>query len=297
MYSIHNSYTLNSPNAVEAEEQKLSFQEHSKLVSEQRTKADQRRAKYNKFLTESKDFLIVEAMNKMILQCLPDLDAQLECVARNCCENFVKEEGSNNILKRCKSTLFLNEFYNIVEETYKKVVHGAADNKQDEFEIDSSTMKDYYDKLRGMNYEPMCKAIVTRVADAEKDFVASNIKDKEQIESAAEKAKDRIDSIKAKDEDTAENIKEEFALMYKRDIKDIENRRRNVLESIIRHMGKNIVSNDTDRINFVQESGKLDMNKIINTSEVMYTFLEMVNTTRLKEVDAVYLENVIKSIK
>lgn len=293
-FSRGNDYTIKN---VDAEEQKLSYQEHAKMVAEQREKADRRRNNYNKFLTESKEFLVAEAMNQMLLQCLPnDLDPQLKAVGKNCCENFVKEEGVSNILKNCKKTLFLNEFAIILEETHKKVVLGAADSKKDDFEIDNSTMRAYYDKLRGMNYEPMCKAIVTRVADAEKDFVQSNIKDKEQIESAAEKAKDKIDSIKAKDEDTAENIKEEFAIMYKREISDIENRRRNVLESIIRHMGKNIVADEANRSGFVQENGKLNMNRIIDTSEVMYTFLEMVNTTQLKEVNASYLENVIKSI-
>ena len=290
-----NDYTLKS---VEAEEQKLSFQEHAKLVAQQRDRADRRRANYNKFLTESKEFLVSEAMNKMLLQCLPNnLDPQLESIAKNCCENFVKEEGVSNILRNCKKTLFLNEFAIILEETHKKVVLGAADNKNDEFEIDNSTMKDYYEKLRGMNYEPMCKTIINRVADAEKDFVQSNIKDREQIESAAEKAKDKIDSIRTKDEDTAENIKEEFTIMYKKEVNNIENRRRNILESIIRHMGKNIVSDDASRSDFIQESGKLNMNRIIDTSEVMYTFLEMVNTTQLREVNAEYLEGVLKSIK
>lgn len=290
-----NDYTLKN---VEAEEQKLSYQEHAKLVAEQRDRADRRRANYNKFLTESKEFLVSEAMSQLLLQCLPgDLDPQLKAVGRNCCENFVKEEGVNNILRNCKKTLFLNEFAIILEETHKKVVLGAADNKKDEFEIDNSTMKDYYDKLRGMNYEPMCKAIVTRVADAEKDFVQSNIKDREQIESAAEKAKDKIDAIRTKDEDTAEDIKEEFTIMYKKEVNSIENRRRNILESIIRHMGKNIVADDTNRNDFIQESGKLNMNRIIDTSEVMYTFLEMVNTTQLREVNAEYLEGVLKSIK
>lgn len=293
-FSRGNDYTIKN---VDAEEQKFSYQEHAKMVAEQREKADRRRNNYNKFLTESKEFLVAEAMNQMLLQCLPDnLDPQLKAVGKNCCENFVKEEGVNNILKSCKKTLFLNEFAIILEETHKKVVLGAADNKKDDFEIDNSTMRAYYDKLRSMNYEPMCKAIVTRVADAEKNFVQSNIKDKEQIESAAEKAKDKIDSIRTKDEDTAENIKEEYAIMYKREINGIENRRRNILESIIRHMGKNIVADENNRTGFIQESGKLDMNKIIDTSEVMYTFLEMVNTTQLKQVDAAYLENVIRSI-
>ena len=85
--------------------------------------------------------------------------------------------------------------------------------------------------------------------------------------------------------------------MYKKEVNNIENRRRNILESIIRHMGKNIVSDDVSRNDFIQESGKLNMNRIIDTSEVMYTFLEMVNTIQLREVNAEYLEGVLKSIK
>lgn len=294
---INRNYTLKSPDVINAEEEKIKLQEHTKMLNEQRDKADLRRANYNKFLVESKDFLVVEAMNKMLLQCLPDLNPQLESVARNCCEIFVKEEGTNNILRRCKSTLFLNEFCNIVEEAYKSVIHGAADETEDVFQIDNSTMKEYYDKLRTLNYEPMCNTIITRVAEAEKDFVASNIKDKAKLEDAAEKAKGKVDAIKAKDENSEDKIKEEFAIMYKKDINRINNRSKNILESIISHMGEGIIKDDDLRGQFIQESGKLDTNKIINTAEVMYTFLEMVNTTGIKEVDAAYIESVIKSIK
>lgn len=294
---INRNYTLKSPDVINAEEEKIKLQEHTKMLNEQRDRADLRRANYNKFLVESKDFLITEAMNKMLLQCLPDLNPQLESVARNCCEIFVKEEGSTNILRRCKSTLFLNEFCNIVEETYKSVIHGAADEKEDVFQIDNSTMKGYYNKLRTLNYEPMCNTIITRVAEAEKDFVASNIKDRAKLEDAAEKAKEKVDAIKAKDEDSEEKIKEEFAIMYKKDINNINNRSKNILESIISHMGEGVVKNDSLRGQFVQESGKLNANRIIDTAEVMYTFLEMVNTTGIKDVDASYIESVIKSIK
>lgn len=294
---INRNYTLKSPDVINAEEEKIKLQEHTKMLNEQRDKADLRRANYNKFLVESKDFLIVEAMNKMLLQCLPDLNPQLESVARNCCEIFVKEEGATNILRRCKSTLFLNEFCNIVEETYKSVIHGAADEKEDVFQIDNSTMKGYYDKLRTLNYEPMCNTIITRVAEAEKDFVASNIKDRAKLEDAAEKAKEKVDAIKAKDEGSEDKIKEEFAIMYKKDINRINNRSKNILESIISHMGEGIVKSDNFRGQFVQESGKLDTNRIIDTAEVMYAFLEMVNTTGIKEVDTAYIESVIKSIK
>ena len=85
--------------------------------------------------------------------------------------------------------------------------------------------------------------------------------------------------------------------MYKREVDTIGQRRRNILESIVRRMSQNIITNDEMRQNFIQESGKLNMNKIIDTTEVMYAFLEMVNTTQIKEVDSKYLETVLMSIK
>lgn len=297
--TYNNNYTLRTPNEISRAEQNMQMQEHAKLVAEQRDRADRKRANYNKFLTESKDFLIVEAMNKLLLSCLPStIDSHLTDVARNCCENFVREEGTNNILKRCKSTRFLNEFAIILEDTHKKVILGAAENKSEDFEIDNSTLKGYYDKLRTMNYGPMCNAIIDRVTTAEKDFITANIKDKEKMEEAAEKAAEKIDKVRAKDEEIEEKIKEEFTLMYKNEVNGLANRRRNILESIVKRLGEAVIVDESQKENFVfEESGKLDTTKVIDTAEVMYTFLEMVNTTQLRTVDAAYLESVLKSIK
>lgn len=294
--SYKGKYTLKTPNEISREEHRVQLEEHSKLIREQRDKADRIRANYNKFLTESKIFLMVEAMNKMLHQCLPTLTNELNSVARNCCESFVREEGVNNILKRCKSTLFLNEFANILESTHKEVIHGAADSSdEDAFQIDNSTMKGYYDKLRTLNYGPMCNAIIDRVATAEKDFVTANIKDREKMEEAAEKAAEKIDKVRSRDEETEKKIKEEYTLMYKNEVNNLANRRRNILESVIKRFGESVMSSNDN--NFILESGKLDSDKVINTAEVMYTFLEMVNTLQIKNVDSAYLESVLKSIK
>lgn len=293
----YGEYTLRTPSEIKREEERLIMQEQSKLIADQRDKASLRRANYNKFITESRDFLMVEAMDKMMHECLPSLDSHLDSIVRNCCEAFVKEEGVNNILKRCKSTLFLNEFMIIFEDTHKAVVHGAAENEEYEFQISNSVMQKYYDKLRTLNYSPMCKTIVNRVTDAEKEFIEANIKDKEQIEDAAEKAAEKIKNVRSRYEDTEEKIKEEYALIYKRNVNNIANRRKNILESIINRLGESVIKYENTKANFVNETGKLDAHKVIETGEVMYTFLEMVNTCNIKQVDISYLESVLKSIK
>lgn len=293
----YREYTLRTPSEIKREEERLAMQEHSKSVAEQRDRAESRRAKYNKFIVESKDFLVIEAMNMMLEECLPStLPSDLRSLGRNCCTAFVKEEGVNNILKRCKSTLFLNEFMNIVEETHKEVVHGAAENEDDDFAISNSVMQKYYDKLRTLNYGPMCNTIINRVTEAEKEFIEDNIKDRERIEDATEKAAEKIKNVRSRYEDTEEKIKEEYTLMLNKELNNIsQNRTRNILESIIKRLGKSAVDSNSER--FLMESGKLDSEKVIETGEVMYTFLEMVNTCNFKPVTMDYLGSVLKSIK
>lgn len=74
-------------------------------------------------------------------------------------------------------------------------------------------------------------------------------------------------------------------------------RKKGILESIVLRMSRNIVTEDTLLPSFTQENGKLDMQKIIDTSEVMYTFMEMVNTMRIKDVNTSYLNEILSSIK
>ena len=42
--------------------------------------------------------------------------------------------------------------------------------------------------------------------------------------------------------------------------------------------------------------GHLDMNKIVDRTKLMYTFIEMLNTSRIAKVDASFLEGVISDL-
>lgn len=295
----YREYTLRTPSEIKREEERLALQERTKSLAEQRDKAELRRANYNKFIVESKDFIVIEAMNMMLEECLPStIPNELRALGRNCCTAFVKEEGVNNILKRCKSTLFLNEFMNIVEETHKEIVHGAAESEEDDFAISNSVMQKYYDKLRTLNYGPMCNTIINRVTEAEKEFIEDNIKDRERIEDATEKAAEKIKNVRSRYEDTEEKIKEEYAMMLNKEVNRISTtRRKNILESIINRLGKSVMDNENVKDTFLNESGKLDTPKVIESGEVMYTFLEMVNTCNFKPMTIEYIESVLKSIK
>ena len=54
---------------------------------------------------------------------------------------------------------------------------------------------------------------------------------------------------------------------------------------------------ETTHKEFFAEGGHLDMGKIVDRTKLMYTFLEMLNTTKIEKIDENYIANVVSSFK
>ena len=302
MDSFMNScnYTLqpNNSGAVAARENMERDNMRRTRVLEQQYATDKRRKDFNAFTSESKDFLLTESLNYLLRKCLPEnITESLAMNARAVVESFVKEETSFSLLNRFKTkTLLLSELANVVETTHQKVLHGA-EGKDAPFKISNSDMKAFHNKLDSLDCDQVTKEIVSRVAKAEEEFVKANIKDKETLEELSDATNKKLEGIKNKDEEKEKLIKQECTAMYRRKVDTLMNRKKGILESIILRMSRNIVTEETLLPSFTQENGKLDMQKIIDTSEVMYTFMEMVNTMRIKDVNTSYLNDILSSIK
>ena len=265
---------------------------------EQRYAFDQRQKSLNAFTSESRDFLLSESLYHIMKKCFPStIDESLLMRGRSVVESFVQEESSTNLINQFKTkTLFLSELANIIETTHKRVLH-SCDGKDAPFKITNSDMKAFHDRIDGMDIDTVTKEIVSRVTKAEEEFVKANIKDKETLEELAEKTKQNIDNVKAKDSDVENDIKQEQSALYRRQVDNIMNRKKSILESMVLRMSRAVVTEDSILEQFTQENGKLDMQKIIDVSEVMYTFLEMVNTLKIKNVTSDYLHETLASIK
>lgn len=293
------SYNLNSDfrSVAEREEYDNNSMRRSRIL-EQRYAYENKKKALDAFASESKDFLLTESLFYIMKKCFPvTLESSLLDQGRSVISSFVKEEGTESLLSKFKTkTLFLSELAYIVESTHKKVLHSCED-KDAPFKITNSDMKAFHDRIDTMDTDSITKEIVSRVTKAEENFVKANIKDKENIEKLAEKTKENVDNIKAKDSDTEEELKQEFAAIYRSNVDSIMNRKKSILESIVLRMSKAIISESTLLKNFTQENGKLDMQRIIDSSEVMYTFLEMVNTLNIKPITTTYISEALASIK
>ena len=293
------SYSLNSDSkSVAAREEYDNSNMRRSRILEQRYAYENKQKALDAFASESKDFLLTESLFYIMKKCFPvTLESSLLDQGRSVISSFVKEEGTDSLLSRFKTkTLFLSELANIVETTHRKVLH-SCEGKDAPFKITNSDMKAFHDRIDNMSTDTITKEIVSRVTKAEENFVKANMKDKENIEKLAEKTKEKIDNIKAKDTDTEEDLKQEFAALYRRDVDSVMNRKKGILESIVLRMSRAIVSESTLLEQFTQENGKLDMQRIIDSSEVMYTFLEMVNTLNIKPITTSYISDALASIK
>lgn len=265
---------------------------------EQRYAYDQRQKSLNAFTSESRDFLLSESLFRIMKNCFPStINESLLMRGRAIIDSFVKEESSMTLLNQFKTkTLFLSELANIVESTHKQVLH-SCEGKDAPFKITNSDMKAFHNRIDNMSSDTVTKEIMARVTKAEEEFVKANIKDKETLEELAEKTKEKIDGVKSKDSDTEKDIKQEYSILYKRQVDNLMNRKKGILESMVLRMSKAVVTEQSILEQFTQENGKLDMQKIIDVSEVMYTFLEMVNTLKIKNVTTDYIHETLMSIK
>lgn len=293
------SYSLNSDSrSVTVREEYDNNNMRRSRILEQRYAYENKQKALDAFASESKDFLLTESLFYIMKKCFPvTLESSLLDQGRSVISSFVMEEGADSLLSRFRTkTLFLSELANIVETTHRKVLH-SCEGKDAPFKITNSDMKAFHDRIDNMSTDAITKEIVSRVTKAEENFVKANMKDKENIEKLAEKTKEKIDNIKVKDADTEEDLKQEFAALYRRDVDSVMNRKKGILESIVLRMSKAIVSESALLEQFTQENGKLDMQRIIDSSEVMYTFLEMVNTLNIKPITTSYISDALASIK
>lgn len=275
-------------------------------VLEQSRAEEKRNKDFSTFVYESKKFLLSEAMFQIFRECIPEsTDESLVSFGRSVIDSFVNEEaGRYDILINGFKTksLFLAEFAAILEDSNRAVIHEKPKDGDPTKppSLPHRIIKGLGDKVKKMDgAKEMTDAIRKRVIAAEEELIKANVEDKENMQQMAEKCKENIDKVRSKSgEDTEKEIKESYAATYRRDIQDkVMSRNRGILESIVYRMSNQIITENSIREQFIKEDGKMDTKRIIEMSEIMYTVLEMVNTTRIKEITPQYLKEALASIK
>lgn len=256
---------------------------------------------YSEFVSNSRDYFLSEAINMILQQSLDEnTTAEDREYGKALVEGFVKENGAIKLLSDfSKKTFLLASISEAVKEAHQKVLHSCKENDCKTFRITKTVDSEFFDKLVGLSDEKITSKINERVCDSLENYVQANVNDKLDLEELAEKTKEKIENIKAKNAEEKNKIVKEFTNQYNKQVQNIKQRNHrkvSVFEQMMHTTTRNIVSDQSILESFTNESGKLDVTKIQGKVTVMYTFLEMLNTTKMVNVNEAYIENIIKNM-
>lgn len=259
--------------------------------------------KFRKYISEAKTTLLTEAIFYFVNESFDhsvtlDQRKQAEAVVLN----FVKEEGADKLLRKYETqTEFLANLTGIVNETYDKIVKEANESKNKKitgFNMKKSTTDAFYNKLQNISNTQVTNKIMNMVAQETEDFIQQSVEDKNKMEQMAQDTKEKIDNIKARTPEAKEAIKQEMVNAYNRESKLIRtNRPRSIFEEMVYHISNKVVKHkDLLESHYVNKSGQLDVNKIIENAKVLYTVLETLNTFKFKTFDAESIQELVQNI-
>ena len=272
-----------------------------------------------KFLETVKEAFLAECIMKLYsASTQAPMTKRDKVIAKNMVNNFIKENGAGNLITSfATKNLLLSEMARITQKYYDRVVNetwanadtgvfGAgllspdkddtrpADSKPWEvqnWDLPTDIANDFYDELIKVDVTDASKLIKDRVADSIQNFIDTNAIAKMEYEDIINQAQEKIEA--AKDE----AVIEEYSNMAKRRINEMKlTRPKNIFNVMVESLTRKSITNDDYKDKYIHE-GTVDMNLIVDDTSLIYTMLEMVNTTNMIKVDAEFISEYVKSLQ
>lgn len=261
------------------EEQELhGFNPMSIVIENEKLK--RKNAQYKRDLKES---LLFETLNMILSKAIPEsvVTEDTSSMVKNILSTFIKEEGGDRLLNSFSTkTLFLSE----VNRNINDILTGESipEDKSDDFKAN------FKSKIIGTELDDIIDTIRKRVSNSLDEFITNNTKDKLKIKEILTKTQEKVDKAKS------ESLKESAQRQAKKQIRDIRsNRTQNILEYMIYKSSKTVITNEDLKPIFTNESGNINIDKVVENCVVSYAFLEMLNTMKIKNVNEKYISDFI----
>lgn len=249
----------------------------------------------SKFKTSVKNSLLEARLNYLFEGCFEPnylvlMSEDTKAFNRSLVTKFIKEETAEKILENCEGkTLFLSEMANDINNRYNSIMENVDKDDPESFTVSRSDIGDidsdenFFDTLDGsQDLEEVKDLIKMRVSAATQEFITANREKKEQIQDIINVAKERIDAVRTGSDEEDEAIKMEHTLRMKRQISDLnKSKSKTVYEQIVANLTESVIKTEALKNKFTV-NGKLDMDAIVERANSMYTFLEMLNTLKIK---------------
>ncbi len=268
-------------------------EETRKAVFEAITETQNKRANFFKFQTSVKKSLLAESIYKLFNMGLGihEQSDMSNAIKINLVNSFIEENGVDRLLSEFKyKSLLLSEMSRIVTKYSKKIIESVDASNENTFTIDPLIKDDFFEELDMDDYKDVSIAIRTRVTDAVDEFIQKNIEDKQELKDIIQDTQDKI--LAAKTED----IKEGFTQISKQKMTKVRNGRKiNIFEAMVQELSRGVIQRE-DLKEVYTNNGKLDMDRIVESCKIMYTFLETIQTAKMTNIDEEYIENILLDI-
>lgn len=249
---------------------------------------------YNDFRKAVSDAFVTEALVCLVNSCINEVTLKDEYntkLSRQLVSNFVKEEGSQKLLKKFRGTSYLmSELAYVCDKHINAVLEKTDPKDKDSLKIDETQKKSFYKDLDKVDADKVVDTIRNRVMNSTKEFIDSNTKDKMKIKDVLDSTKEKIEASKDK------KLQEGYSNLGKDRVSEIRSTKiQNVFESMVYSLSKTALKNEDAKKIFV-ENAALNMDKIIEHCEVMYTFLTTLDTCKVIDANESYIEQILKDL-
>ena len=295
------------------------------------TKA-QDKAKLDKDLVDQ----FSESVNSRLLECClyqgmlkPVLKEQFcnsheRKLGKTLVRNFIKEHGAFNLVQSLKDkSCYLNEWYEAIKGYHTAMMNEAKEIAQDGipeaelFDIEDDTIKKFVFDTKSIIPKDITKMITSRVEDAVNDFIDQNKKQKEEIKKVYEKAKEKVASLKDTidpndpsfqdfngdpntelDPKYGDQVQEQAMAMVRGKQRTFREEATSVFSILSKNTLEAIHRNQAIKESYsAGMTGRLDFQKAINDTKVMYSFLECLNTLNIMDLNESTLSKLLTDMK
>jgi len=295
------------------------------------TKA-QDKAKLDKDLVDQ----FSESVNSRLLECClyqgmlkPVLKEQFcnsheRKLGKTLVRNFIKEHGAFNLIQSLKDkSCYLNEWYDAIKGYHTAMMNEAKEIAQEGipeaelFDIEDDTIKKFVFDTKSIIPKDITKMITSRVEDAVNDFIDQNKKQKEEIKKVYEKAKEKVASLKDTidpndpsfqdfngdpntelDPKYGDQVQEQAMAMVRGKQRTFREEATSVFSILSKNTLEAIHRNQAIKESYsVGITGRLDFQKAINDTKVMYSFLECLNTLNIMDLNESTLSKLLTDMK
>lgn len=252
-------------------------------------------------MTKIKEAFVSECIYKLYCESVAfPMTQRDKVVARNLVNKFVIENGASNLISSfATKNMILSEFSRISQKYYDKVLESCDKHEECEFTgqiggqiIAQNVVDDFYKELENIDVMDASKAIKDRVADAISDFIDTNTASRLEYEEIIKSAQDKVAAINGGNETVAES----YLGMARRKINEKKNARDlNVFGYMVEALTTSVFKDESLKARFIHE-GTVDMDGIVESTQLIYTMLEMVNTTNMVNVNEEFISSYLTNL-